>query len=196
MFKSKRAFSLTELLTTVGIAGVLSVVGIKSYQKQTNQAKTAEAKKSLSYIYSAQRSFYNNWGSYHENLMAVGAIPIGIYNYDAGFGKAATLSYIDGYPEVNNKKVLNQRECTNFYQICAGECLDALKSKAPDYDGPYKPACEVNSAIKLKGYTGTHSSSAKAGSSVFTAIATTKLKKVDIWSIDQQGRLANETDGT
>ena len=193
MFKNKPAFSLVELLTTVGITGVLAVVGIKSYQKQTNQAKQAEAKKSLSYIYSAQRSFYNNWGAYHENLIAAGAVPTGVYNYDAGFGKDAVLARIDGYP---NNDVLNVKACTNFYQICKGECLTDLESKAPnEYKRSYNSDCQVNSAQLLKaGSSATNSAGASA--SDFKAVATTRLKTVDVWSIDKKGALKNDDDGT
>ena len=201
-FKNNKAFSLTELLTTVGIVGTLSVVGIKSYQKQTNQAKTAEAKKSLSYVYAAERSFYNNWGGYHENLSAIGAIPTGVYIYDVGFGKNAPLASAYGslgdYPQVNSKNVLDRRKCTNFNQICNADCLNDVQSLVGTTHASYfsgSADCTVLSAILLKTYAGSLASSGASQSS-FKVLAITRLKSQDIWSIDQNNILRHEDDGT
>ena len=212
-FRNNLAFSLTELLTTVGIVGTLSVIGIKTYQKQTNQAKTAEAKKTLSYIYTAERNFYNNWRGYHENLAAVGAVPTGVYNYDAGFSKSASLdsNYGDlaSYPKVNGQNVIDVRPCTNFDQICKGDCLNTLATSVGSSHshffstgGSYtaQANCQVLSAQKLGGSdpVSTHSkvSSAIADQNDFKAVATGQLKGIDIWSINEKGVVAHEEDGT
>ena len=209
-FKNKRAFSLTELLTTVGIVGTLSVIGIKSYQKQSNQAKTAEAKKSLAYVYSAERNFYNNWGGYHENLSSVGAVPTGVYNYDVGFGRNAGLASNYGslgdYPELNSQNVLNIRQCTNFGEICSGDCLSTIQSNvgSATYFGG-SANCQVSSPCKLKGFPGSCTSGSSVSSTVnsaganansFTAVAATRLKSVDVWSINQGGAVNHVRDGT
>ena len=224
--RNKQAFSLIELLTTVGIVGTLSVVGIKSYQKQTNQAKTAIAKKSLSYVYSSERSFHNNWGGYHENLAAVGVIPSGPYLYDVGFGKNATIvSGLPGstygslveYPRLNSQSILNIKECSNFKQICDGTasgCIPKIRSRVGTSIGGVSTntyfsasaSCSVSSACLLNNFpasgctvSGTVSSTvngAEATQNSFKAVATTKLKKVDVWSIDQTGNVKHENDGT
>ena len=206
--KNNKAFSLTELLTTVGIVGTLSVLGIKSYQKQTNQAKTAEAKKSLAYVYSAERNFYNSWSSYHENLVAVGAVPTGLYNYDVGFGNNAALiadGDLTSYPPIDGSNVLNVRECTNFGQICNGECLTVLANLVSaaykDFftsGGSYNAEanCQVDSAVLLKTYTGLVRGLAKADDNEFKAIATGNLKGQDIWSINERNVVKHEVDGT
>ncbi|MCZ0933513.1 MAG: hypothetical protein OXJ52_10250 [Oligoflexia bacterium] len=204
--KHNKAFSLTELLTTVGIVGTLSVVGIKSYQKQTNQAKTAEAKKSLSYVYAAERSFYNNWGGYHENLSAIGAIPVGSYIYDVGFGRSAALASnygsLGSYPRVATKNVLDVRECTTFKQICDGDCLSTIRSSVGSPHDAYftgSSDCAVHSLRLLKNYSGTQSgtvNSAGASLNSFTVMAVTQLKKTDIWSMNKNAVLRHENDGT
>ena len=209
-----KAFSLTELLTSVAIVGTLSVVGIKSYQKQTNQAKTAEAQKTLSYVYSAQRNFYNNWGGYHENLVAIGATPTGLYNYDIGFGKSATLASnygdLGSYPKVGGANLLNVRACTNYRQIChplggTGECLTQLASLAGSGGAQYcmsgggyhaQANCKVDSKVLLKAYTGTPASSADASATKFKALATGYLKSRDVWSINEKQEVKHEEDGT
>ena len=91
-FFQKQGYSLIELLTATSIVGVLSVVGVKSYQGQTNKARSAEAKHSLSYIYTAEANFKSSWDTYHENLMLIGAAPSGSYHYDVGFEQGVAIS--------------------------------------------------------------------------------------------------------
>ena len=202
LFFKTEAFSLVELLTSVSVIGVLSVIGIKSYQSQTNKARTAEAKQSLSYLYTSQRSFYNNWNSYHENLIAVGASPSGQYNYDVGFSKTATMSATDGdlenYPLVDGTQILNNIECSNFNQICNDECFTQIRSSVSTAYRSYfsgRASCTVNVPnsllLKTKAQTG-----AEADATSFKAIAVGELKNEDVWSINQQQAVSHETDGT
>ena len=75
LLKKSQGFSLVELLVAVTIIGILSAVGIGYYKEATNTAKKAEAKYSLSLVYSAEKQFHSAWGTYHENLLVIGAIP-------------------------------------------------------------------------------------------------------------------------
>ena len=219
--KRNKGFSLTELLTTVGIIGTLSVVGVRSFQSQTNKSKSAEAKHSLSFIYTAEENFKSAWGTYHENLLSIGAIPSGTFNYDIGFGKtnsaSSSISKTDGqlaaYPIPAS---LNITACTNFYQICSesanNDCLAKTKTAVGssyqqyfDTAGSYSLAtnCEVPASSSdtwlLKNYVGsgnaaeTHS---KAGATSFKAFATGKLKNTDVWSINQLRSVEHLLDGT
>ena len=206
LFK-KEGFNFIELLTTVGIAGVLSVVGIKSYQSQTNKARSAEAKHSLSYVYTAEVSFKDSWDTYHENLLAIGAIPSGSYHYDVGFSYTASLSDSDGslgrnYPETD---LLTVRECTNFKNICDGDCISSTVSAVPglkSYFLGYSTNCEVASPLYFEGQSkaGTDAKNkmagGKASGSAFKALATGRLRSDDIWSIDQSKTVIHEVDGT
>ena len=212
-FFQKKGFSLIELLTTVSIVGTLSVVGIKSYQAQTNKARSAEAKHSLSYVFTAEESFKDIWNAYHENLAAIGAVPSGAYHYDVGFGQSAVLSKTDGdlenYPLDGDS--LDIRECTNFHQICAGDCLSTTATavgpvhavyfnpKAPG--DPYHAVanCKVTGSEHLDTYTGSGDaaeSNAKAGEGTFKAFAIGNLKNVDVWSIDDNRTVQHVQDGT
>ena len=219
-FFQKKGFSLVELLTTMSIVGTLSVVGIKSYQAQTNKARSAEAKHSLSYVFTAEESFKDIWSTYHENLAAIGAVPSGAYHYDVGFGISAVLSTADGelgiYPL---KSSLDIRECTNFDQICKGECLSktetAVEAIDPaqavyfnladplDSSNPYNAVanCQVMGSEQLSTYTGNsgdpdHESNAKAEVGTFKAFAIGNLKGVDVWSIDDKRTVQHVKDGT
>lgn len=212
----KRGFSLIELLTSVGIVGVLSVVGIKTYQAQTNKSRTAEAKYLLSAVFSAEKNFKDVWGTYHENLIVIGAIPEGVYHYDVGFGKTSTttLSKTDGsldnprspYPSPASLQV---EECTNFYQICLNTTPNCL-SKSPKATGAaytyhfygdpnagtasaLKFNCKVTGQLYVKDYGSVVD---RAGETTFTAIARSKLKSDDVWSVNQEKTFEHVLDGT
>ena len=193
---SSKGFSLLELLSAASITVVLSVVGIKSYRSQVNKAKTAEAQESLSYVYSTQRVFYNNWNTYHENLMVVGTIPSGIYNYDVGFtveGHTAGGNLGD-YPI---SLLLNVRECSTFNEICAGTCLSQVRTVlGSGYDGYFDSVnCEVIGRQNIKDCTDSECD-AQADPSTFKAIATERLRNLDIWSINQNQQIVHEKEGT
>ena len=205
-FLKKKGFSLIELLTSVGIIGTLSVIGIKSYQGQINKARTAEAKYSLSAVYAAEKNFKEVWGTYHENLIVIGIIPDGPYHYDVGFKSTATLSQTDGNLETYPVKTdLVVKECTNFYQICSNDCRN--KAAKPlgktstylfynDPNAGSKTAlqfnCNVNSSLYMSGYT----ARGDADENTFTAIARSKLKNEDVWSVNQEKTFEHVTDGT
>ena len=87
-------FSLIELLIVVSIIGVLSVVAIPQYQKYKKKAIQAEAKVSLSTLYSLQRMFITNYGWGTANFSQIGFEPKGVYEYTAGWSS----SHRDGVP--------------------------------------------------------------------------------------------------
>ena len=218
-------FSLIELLTTVAIIGVLSVIGVKTYQTKSNKARSAEAKQSLSYVYMAESSFKENWGTYHENLIAIGAVPSGAYYYDVGFLKNSTISKTDGFlNDYPLKDSLDVKECTNFYQICRDpdpankNCLEKTQDEVGSTHAKYfgggtstekkelgiKVQCSVKSASDqcsgstdpcLEKYTGSEISNAEASESSFKALAIGKLKTIDVWSINQNKTISNLKQG-
>ena len=193
-----------ELISAVGIASVMSVVGIRTYQSRTLKTRTAEAKTSLSFVYSSEILFKDNWETYHENLIAIGATPSGTYTYDVGFGKSASLSATDGNLERHAlTSALSVRQCTNFKQICGGDCLTQTRSAVGTSFSSYFSAasanCNVSGSLELKTWTGTGSAAetnAKAGEAAFKAFAIDNLDSDDVWSIDQERTITHELDGT
>ena len=205
LFQKDGGFNLIELLTTVGVVGTLTVVGIKSYQSQTNKARSAEAKHSLSYIYTAEQNFHDTWSTYHENLTVIGAVPSGSYHYDIGFSKnAADISKNDGllrnYPLPDSLDVV---ECTNFDQICRGNCLSISATRVGSaysafFDNVGRANCRVTGGLYFKDHGMTEMGDAKAE-------ARTHLKRwqtgqlasdKDLWSIDNGRTVTHEVDGT
>ena len=58
------AFSLAELMVVVAIIGVLASIAIPSFQSYRRKAYQAEAKSSLTHIYTAEQNFHSKWGVY------------------------------------------------------------------------------------------------------------------------------------
>ena len=205
LLRKKGGFSLIELLTTVGVVGTLTVVGIKSYQSQTNKARSAEAKHSLSFIYTAEQNFRDTWNAYHENLIAVGAVPSGTYHYDVGFSinaaRSKTDGFLDDYPLPPSLDVV---ECTNFYQICetgTGSCTSKSAAKVTSaYSTFFSSAsanCRVTGNLYFKDNTEAVMANAKADQNSFKAMAAGKLSgRKDLWSIDDRRTVIHEVDGT
>ncbi|MBC6415462.1 MAG: type II secretion system protein [Bdellovibrionales bacterium] len=214
MIKTKKAFSLLELLTALAIIMTLVAIAVTNYQKSVNKTKMKEAKTSLSYIYSSQLSFHNSWLGYHENLVSIGAIPSGPYIYDVGFGKEATLKSnygkLDNYPLVNSKDVINTKACTNFFQICNGECFSAVQSNVGNpYTGFFsnRNTCSVKTNCTLHDFQGfcnvglssdvkSKITQSEAKENSFTAVAITEMNSLDVWSINEDGILTHENDGS
>ena len=205
-FKNEKGMNMVELLTTIAITGTLATVGIKSYNSQTAKARTAEAKKSLSFIYTSEQSFKGTWNTYHENLIAIGAIPAGSYHYDIGFAKGVSIN--DGVTNPDGllasyplKESLNVKECINFNEICLGNCATQAHAKINDpLKNPYFKTnnCTVESCkdANFKCLTDYSDSSAKATATAFKALAIGQLNSPDIWSINEDKEVIHEQDGS
>ena len=214
MFLHKKGFSLVELLTTVSVVGTLSVVGIRSQQAQVHKARSVEAKHSLSYVYNAEKGFYETWNTYHENLVAVGATPSGIYYYDVGFGKDIVKTDIktnEGNLAQNPlAKSLDFVECTNFDSICkgtaTGSCAAAIRSGVTAYSTYFSGVnCEIKGGLKSREtdktkstLTGSTEGVDKLGATgdKFLVMATAKLKNDDVWTINNEQKIKHVVDGT
>jgi type IV pilus assembly protein PilA len=85
---SESGFTLVELMIVVAIIGVLSAVAVPNFKKYQARAKTSEGKIQLAAAYTAQQSFYGDFGIYHNCLAYMGYEPINEFDsryYAIGF---------------------------------------------------------------------------------------------------------------
>ena len=204
--RSDAGFSIAELVTVAAIVGVLSAVGIANYRSQQHKAQTAEAKHSLASLYSLETEFRNTWGTYHGNLVLLGAVPRGIKMYDVGFtdgmkGPGNTLSSPEGLAANHYAEV---PECSTYFEICdTGPAGCAASAKTANASTPLAASqfsCSVESGdYKLSddagGYKAMAPATYSASDSAFKAAAVGKLNSADEWSIDQKQNLIRVQNG-
>lgn len=73
--KRQDGFTLVELMVVVAIIGLLSAVAVPNFKKYQAKAKISEAKLQLSAIYTAEVSFYSDFGLYANCLRYMGYDP-------------------------------------------------------------------------------------------------------------------------
>lgn len=93
-FKSNQGFSLIELMVVVAIIGILSVVGVPKYQMFKAKAIVAEAKSSLTDIYTVQQAYFMDKDTYATTVTAAGFTPATTakYIYETTGGDAFTTT--------------------------------------------------------------------------------------------------------
>ena len=91
---NQSGFTLVELMIVVAIIGLLSAVAVPNFQKYQARAKSSEAKVQLASAYTAEQSFYGDYGIYHNCLSYMGFDPTAEITqryYAIGFGNAADV---------------------------------------------------------------------------------------------------------
>ena len=72
--KNEGGFSLVELMTAVGIIGVMSSIAVPQYQKFRANAAQSEAQSNLSSIYTLQQLFFTENDYYSNALTGSGGL--------------------------------------------------------------------------------------------------------------------------
>ncbi len=108
MLQNNKGFSLVELMIVVAIIGILSAVAVPQFQKFQRKAKQSEAKSNLAGLYTSQKIFRIEHNTYYNNLIALGFLPEGAYQYRIGdlstastVTKPFSLNGISQYVNVN-----------------------------------------------------------------------------------------------
>ena len=169
---NEKGFSLTELLTVVAIIGILTTVAVPGFRSFQAKARQSEAKALLGGLYTAERTFRMEWGTYFGDFRNIGFYPEGNLLYRVGFASAG-ITAPAGYTGPG---------------VAAG--IVAVK-----YDS--KKYCDAAVNCAEVGYgsgAGTIRIGSVAAASTFRAEASGDIdgdSDKDIWTIDQQKTLTN-----
>jgi prepilin-type N-terminal cleavage/methylation domain-containing protein len=79
----KKGFTLTELLVSVAVIGILAAMAVPSFKKYTRKSRQSEAKMSLASLYVAEKNAFAEFTTYASCLNVLGFDP----------GPAATRLY-------------------------------------------------------------------------------------------------------
>lgn len=114
---NKSGFSLVELMVVVAIIGILATIAVPNFQRFQAKSRQSEARTNLAGLFTSQRAFFSEYGTYHANLRLTGYVPDGVTwggaacntmvenqgsrRYSVGFGtdgagNAATASNVGG----------------------------------------------------------------------------------------------------
>ena len=122
----KRAFTLIELLVVVALIGILSSIGIVSFQGFTQSAKQKNAELSLNTLNLGLQEYKSSFGSYYT----------GAANCNAGSNALLVSNILDGQDNLSDQD----------FQFCinASGSNYTIKAKNP------KTGCEISLNQTLK----------------------------------------------
>jgi type IV pilus assembly protein PilA len=78
--RSKKGFTLIELMIVVAIIGILAAIAIPNFLKFQAKSKQSEAKTNLGGIFTAETAFYGD-NNYYGNFSQIAWAPVGTAKY-------------------------------------------------------------------------------------------------------------------
>lgn len=166
---NERGFSLIELMIVVAIIGILATIALPNFQKFQRRARQAEARGTLSAIYTAQKSFAAEWEGYTTDMQAMGYAPEGHIRYDANTGGGGY------YPPAYTAANMPQPGVASSVAMCG--------------DAALSPDCVDLTSV------GAAAGTATATTFLANAAANLGAPTDDTWSIDQARTMTNLTSG-
>ena len=118
-----RAFSLVEMLVTVVIVGILTLLGLRFYGEQRKSSYTTWAKAEMTSIFQLMETVRSYDGYYHQFIYAMGYRPKG--KAFASVGTAADPSTIccNQYPDLGADPCIKNWRSGFLYYDCKSDSL-------------------------------------------------------------------------
>lgn len=123
--KSKKGFTLLELMIVLAIIAFLAVIALPNIMRFLAKSKRAEAMMYLSSIYTAEKAYWAENGTYSSSLSGEGGIGWKPEGYSGG-GKKEKFYYTYGFGGTEGK---------NFFTGKAGAPATALNASRADANG-------------------------------------------------------------
>lgn len=193
-------FTLVELMVVVAIIGILAAVAIPNYQKYQAKARQSEAKIALASIFTAEKSFSAENGSYTGCTRQAGFVPDGAGRYYAvGFaGNTTSVPNNTCGPaggldcaRFNWPGNANGTACTLAEETFPGANNEGT---ATGHDSGYAATQKVVGA----GSKTADLTSSSVSQNLFTAQASgfvSNTSTADSWTMNQDKTLTNATSG-
>ena len=183
--KRAEGFSLIELMVVVAIIGILATVAVPNFQKYQARARSAEVKAHLNGIFTVEQLAFADYGSFASCLNTLGVSDNANY-YSYGFNVSAGVGYYAGKAAAGGKLAVDP--------VLAG-CRTGTSTELIGEDVSYYLA-KITTGSGAIAATDMGTSGA-VSASAFKASAGGHVYKttVDLWTIDEDKKLTNETKG-
>lgn len=139
---SNAGFTLVELMIVVAIIGVLSAVAVPNFKKYQAKAKTSEAKVQLSAAFTAQQSFYGDFGMYGNCFSYMGFNPAReVKSRYFAIGIPMTQALVLGVHDAARQNGLSAAQCPRLNASADGDTFfvggKAIGSSVVDTSGKF-----------------------------------------------------------
>jgi len=124
--KFRQGFTLIELMIVVAIIAFLAMVSVPTFSRFLSKAKRAEVYMNLSAIYTAEKAYWAEHGTYSDVLFGPGGIgwkPEGQFYYTYGFGHGTEgKNYFVGKLGTSSSNLsAAQADKNSFIVVAAGD---------------------------------------------------------------------------
>lgn len=185
---NNKGFSLVELMVVVAIIGILATMSVGAIQKQVAKTRQSEAKTNLANLFTAEKGFHSEFGTYTASFGVMKLAYEGSMRYNTGFAAAGANDTLAGLQSFGYPGTVLPTAYYNTQQFCA-VAANGCRNTAN------VPAAIGNPGNG--GSVGVAPAPVQPSATVFTAISTSSnlyKNNGDGWRITETKNLQNTLD--